>query len=152
MKIVLLALQVASMVILFRVEPPSYDAFVHRPLLYLNPEILSSDLFDLEALFPGEYANPIVGADVSYQWPFDNWPGCKLEIIERVDYDNYYAVVRGFLFSLIVDASYDPEDCLVCMKLANEVGSLQEALVGFYAAKNVWGDMDKILNLSLIHI
>jgi hypothetical protein len=63
MKIAFLVLPVASIVSLFRVEPPSYDAFMHRPLLYLNPAIFSPEMFDQEVLFPDIFKKPVVGTD-----------------------------------------------------------------------------------------
>lgn len=90
------AMDISQIPHLFRKDRPApadMDEYLERPLKFFNTDIL-----------PEEIRSHVVYDDESKprHGPVKVFGGqCQLEIIERVDYQDYFDIMRGFFFGLI---------------------------------------------------
>ena len=112
-------------------EPQDMDEFMARPLKYLNPDLLPEQV--------REHVKDDVDRKLPRHGPIRVFGGeCNLEILERVDYDDYFAVTKGFFYGLIEGPGYDVQDCSSCITIANSIGSIQENVVAINASRVLW--------------
>ena len=113
-----------------RPAPADMDEFLERPLKFFNTDLL-----------PEQIRRKVTYDDESKprHGPIKVFGGeCQLEIIDKVDYNDYFDLVRGFFFALVEGPNYDVANCTSCNTIGKSVGTIQENVVAIFAARVLW--------------